>query len=187
MTNDGLLGEVSETVGRRVREARKRLRWSVEELAEACARVGGGQLTVDALYALESGRRDPKTRRRRRSVTVDELFVLAAALGPPPVDLLVPPDLAEDAPYEVAPSVTTTAGRARQWIGGHVFLIDPETVVELAEAMRGQSPARVRELRRTWLTPEREARFAYRADDLPRAREVFGGDADHQEEEGTDG
>ena len=79
-------------------------------------------MTVPSLYALESGRKDRATGRRRRTITVDELPVLAAALRVDPVDLLVSPDLADDAPVQLAPGVSTTAATARAWIGGRAFL-----------------------------------------------------------------
>ena len=58
----------------------------MEELAERCP--AGSGLTVAALYALESGRREPATGRRRRHVTVDEWIALAEAFDVEPAELL---------------------------------------------------------------------------------------------------
>jgi transcriptional regulator with XRE-family HTH domain len=143
MTNvAGSLTEASETVGRRVGEVRRDLGWSVEQLAERCAQAGAPQLTVNALYVIESGRKEKATGRRRRHVTVDELLLLAVALGVAPVDLLVPSTVADDAPVNVAPEVTTTAGAAREWIGGGLLKTAPQSLAELAEAIRFMPKAR---------------------------------------------
>lgn len=173
---DAGLGEVSGIVGRRVRETRTRLGWSIERLADACSQAGASELTVNALYALEGGRRDRATGRRRRHVTVDELLVLAAAMETYPADLLVPRDLPDDAPYQLSPGISTTAARARRWIEGRVFLVAPETLPDLADATRGMSVEGSREAAAEWLTPERQAQLAWR---LPSPTDA--GEADQQE------
>jgi transcriptional regulator with XRE-family HTH domain len=78
----------SDVLGDRVRQLRKQRGWSVEQLAERCEEVGAPKLTVSALYAIESGRRD-KTGRRRRHVTVEEYLALSLALGVSPRALLL--------------------------------------------------------------------------------------------------
>jgi transcriptional regulator with XRE-family HTH domain len=80
----------SEVVGERVRQLRKRRGWSIEQLAERCVEVGAPQLTVPALYVIESGRREKGTNRRRRNVTVDEWLALALAFEVAPIVLAVP-------------------------------------------------------------------------------------------------
>jgi hypothetical protein len=122
---EGLIG-ISEEVGRRVLRRRKdELHISIEELAERCEAAGAPQLTVNALYVIEGGRRDRATGRRRRLVTVDEAVALAVALQLHPVDLLVPPELDDDEPYQLTPRVTTSAANARDWIAGRDLLQPP--------------------------------------------------------------
>ncbi|MEU2625750.1 hypothetical protein [Kitasatospora sp. NPDC007106] len=92
---------------------------TAKALAEECAKLGLPGLTAQALSNIESGRRGPDGR-RRRDVTVDELFGLAFALSVAPVHLLVPPvDGEEVALYRVVPAGNpTTPGFARAWIRG---------------------------------------------------------------------
>ncbi len=66
---------------------RKARGWQPADLAARCAELGHEELTENVIENIESGRRD-KGGRRRRSVTVDELRVLADALGFSPVDVL---------------------------------------------------------------------------------------------------
>lgn len=110
----------SDVVGRRVREVREARRLSVKQLAERCGDKAGYELSAQALYNLENGRRD-KDERRRRLVTVDELLALGTALNVAPVHLLVPPDVDEDA-YQVAPGKVAPARDVRAWIRGRVTL-----------------------------------------------------------------
>jgi hypothetical protein len=103
----------SDVVAARVREVRVRRDMSTADLAARCAELGAPRLTVQALYKLE-GQRDPASR-HPRSVTVDELLVLALALNVYPVHLLVPPD-DDKAPYPVTAAVTEPNVRVRHWI-----------------------------------------------------------------------
>ncbi|WP_344047078.1 hypothetical protein [Streptomyces thermoalcalitolerans] len=105
----------SDAVGRRVREVRERRRLTVQQLSELCAEKAGYELSVQALYNLENGRRD-KDGRRRRLVTVDELLALATALNVAPVHLLVDPDSSE--PYPVTTLVSAPPPAVRSWIRG---------------------------------------------------------------------
>lgn len=147
------LSDVSETVGSRVRQVREGHRWSVEDVAARCAAAGAPQLTVHALYALESGRKEKGTGRRRRHITVDEFLVLAYVLGIHPVDLLVPASLISSAPYNIAPGVTTTAGRARNWIAGLGFIDDPETRNDLVKALQWMTADRADRIAEHWAPP----------------------------------
>lgn len=109
---------VSDSVAERVQQVRKKRGWTVKQLAERCAELGAPELTAQALYNLENGRRDDSGR-RRRDVTVDELLKLAYVLSVAPVHLLVPPvDGNEVVPYRFIEGVTTTPGFARAWIRG---------------------------------------------------------------------
>jgi transcriptional regulator with XRE-family HTH domain len=76
----------SEVVGTRVRELRHSRGQSVDELARAAVDAGHPELTRDAVYAIESGRR--LDGRRRRTVSVDELLAFAEVLGVPVFELL---------------------------------------------------------------------------------------------------
>jgi len=81
---------VSDFVGDRVRQLRKSHGWNMEELADRCVRAGRPELTANALWLLEGGRR--KDDERTRQVTVDELVALAGAFGRSTEDLLFAPD-----------------------------------------------------------------------------------------------
>lgn len=78
---------VSDIVASRVREARRGRRWQVADLAARCAELGHPELSTAVIQNIEGGRRD-KDGNRRRAVTVDELRVLADALGFSPADVL---------------------------------------------------------------------------------------------------
>ncbi|MGP4092758.1 helix-turn-helix domain-containing protein [Streptomyces sp. KR55] len=109
---------MSDSVAERVQQVRKKRGWTVKQLAERCAELGAPELTAQALYNLENGRRDDSGR-RRRDVTVDELLKLAYVLSVAPVHLLVPPvDGDAVVPYRFIEGVTTTPGFARAWIRG---------------------------------------------------------------------
>jgi transcriptional regulator with XRE-family HTH domain len=75
-------------VGERVREIRRRRQQSVADLAKAAAAAGHPELTRDAIYAIESGRR--LQGRRRRTVSVDELLAFAEVFDVPISVLLWP-------------------------------------------------------------------------------------------------
>jgi transcriptional regulator with XRE-family HTH domain len=82
----------SDRVAERVRDLRRRGGWfSIKAFAARCAEVGPPYLTAAALMNLESGR--CKDGRRTRAITVDELVVLARALGVSPTDLLDTEDM----------------------------------------------------------------------------------------------
>ncbi|WAL67211.1 helix-turn-helix transcriptional regulator [Amycolatopsis cynarae] len=106
----------SDVVGDRVRQVRKLRRLSVEELAERCEQVGAPQLTVPALYVIESGRRERETGRRRRMVTVDEWLALALALNVSPLVLLLPDQF--DARFDLTAGTSAQASDVVQWIIG---------------------------------------------------------------------
>lgn len=97
-----------QAIARRVREARKARGWSAQQLAERCADLGMPELDRSTIANIENG--------RRQRVGVDELLVLALALGVAPVHLLVP--LHEEW-YAVTPEHITGASRVRQWVRGN--------------------------------------------------------------------
>jgi transcriptional regulator with XRE-family HTH domain len=67
-------------IGERVRSLRRQRGWTAQRLAEECARAGQPSLTRGTLAKIESG--------VRKSVTAEELIVLAGSLGVPVSDLL---------------------------------------------------------------------------------------------------
>ena len=83
-------------VAERVKHYRRRLGWSVRQLAEECAWLGAPQLTEASLGNIERG---PGGKRKRRDVTVDELMILGYALGVPPLLLMIP--LGENEPLRI--------------------------------------------------------------------------------------
>ncbi|WP_370420297.1 hypothetical protein AB8O64_19645 [Streptomyces sp. QH1-20] len=80
----------SDVIADQVRHHRTRLNLSREQLAAECARLGAPELTYAALVSIELGRRDKKTGKRRRDISVDELLVLGLALAVPPLLLVLP-------------------------------------------------------------------------------------------------
>jgi transcriptional regulator with XRE-family HTH domain len=109
----------------------------------------------------ETGRPIPvlglrRIERGERRVDVDDLLALALVLSAHPVDLLVPGNAEVDDPYPVTPTVTTTAGTARGWIGGTAFLVEPESPMDFAIAIRTMPKDRAQSMSRAWFTPERQ-------------------------------
>jgi transcriptional regulator with XRE-family HTH domain len=76
------MGDLSVTsrVADRVRLLRAQKRWSARQLAEACARAGARSLTRSTIAKIESG--------VRKSVTADEIAVLAQVFGVSPSGLI---------------------------------------------------------------------------------------------------
>lgn len=73
--------QVSEHVAEKIRDARRQRGWKTDDLAERCG------LTGNIIENIESGRRD-RDGRRRRDITVDELFAISEALNVGPLKLL---------------------------------------------------------------------------------------------------
>jgi transcriptional regulator with XRE-family HTH domain len=115
----------SDFVGQRIKDLRKRRGWSLEGLADRCAELGAGQITEHVIENIEHGRRDRRSGRRRRAVTVDELLIFAYALDVAPVHLLVP---TQETRYPYVPQEPISdehgvypagiSSRVRQWIRG---------------------------------------------------------------------
>jgi transcriptional regulator with XRE-family HTH domain len=153
----------SDIVGDQVREIRKRLGLSVDELAERCSVAGAPELTANALYLVEGGRRDKEGRRRRR-ITVDELLVLAFALDVSPIALLLPPRRGD---YPLTSGIQADAENVYLWLTGdrRQPTDDPDSATGAhGWAMQEADEAR-RALRRTlpWLpgmTPDDHIRYA---------------------------
>jgi Helix-turn-helix. len=108
--------KLSDAVAERVRRYRLRADLTREQLAERCAALGAPDLTAAAITNIETGRRNRATGVRRREVTVDELVVLAKALGVPPILLIYPVGEAETC--EVLPGRTMGTWAAVRWFTG---------------------------------------------------------------------
>jgi transcriptional regulator with XRE-family HTH domain len=103
-------------VARRVKEERKRLGWTQKDLARRLAELGHGNEDQQPTIArIESG---------KRTVPIDELFALAAALETSPVYLLTPLD--ESELVAVTPRVTIPANAARAWLRGAPVPMGPQ-------------------------------------------------------------
>lgn len=101
-------GPVGDAVAANVTRIREACRATYVDLSKRLTDLGH-PIAVLGLRRIERG---------ERRVDTDDLLALAVALGVHPVDLLVPPDLADDAPYKVAPLRVATADDVRAWIGG---------------------------------------------------------------------
>jgi transcriptional regulator with XRE-family HTH domain len=158
----------SDRIAELVRERRRQLNLTREQIADRCAEIGAPQLTTAALTNIETGRRRASGA-RRREVSVEELLILAVVLGVQPVNLVVPPTAEDGEPYAVTPEVTAPAAVVRDWIGGLRFLVDPETPAELGQAVVFMPKDRAEQFSREWFTPQRQAesnRAALRYDGL---------------------
>ncbi|MEU0784170.1 XRE family transcriptional regulator [Streptomyces sp. NPDC006173] len=135
----------------------------------------------------ETGRPIPvlglrRIERGERRVDVDDLLALALVLSAHPVDLLVPGDAEDDAPYPVTPTVTTTAATARGWIGGTAFLVEPTSPLEFATAIRTMPRGRAQAMSRLWFTPERQRDWNQQAYDW----DIRQGEERRRKQGGTD-
>ena len=133
------LGPAGETLARNVERIRKGQRLTFVALADRLAEIGR-PIPVLGLRRIE---------RAERRVDADDLLALAYAFGVPPVDLLVPGSAADDEPFSIAPTVTTTAVLARDWIAGRGIL--PSTAAALAAAIRWMPPRRGKAVMHEWV------------------------------------
>ncbi|HTJ68766.1 MAG TPA: helix-turn-helix transcriptional regulator [Actinospica sp.] len=134
---------MSDVVGDRIRATRKRRGWSAQKLADQLAAAGAPELSMFVISNIESGRRKADGK-RRREVSVDELFLIAYVLGVPPVHLLVP-DEDSETPVEVAPGARVDGPNLMlRWIRGDQTLpgVDPRgffaATLEHVQAPDGQ-------------------------------------------------
>lgn len=120
----------SDAVADRVRKVRLKQGLKATDLAQRCLELGVPHLTAATISNIETGRRDDDGR-RRRTVSVDELFALAAALNVAPVHLLIPLD--SEAPYKVTPAREANAPDVRAWVRGFDLLPDTDPRVFWSE------------------------------------------------------
>jgi len=81
--------------------------------------MGAPQLTAASLGNIERGQ-DKGAKRRRRDVTVEELMVLARALGVPPLLLMVPLDAGKEQ-VELVPGEAWYVWDAAKWVTGEAY------------------------------------------------------------------
>lgn len=96
---------VSDVAARQIARLRRQRGWTARRLATECAALGATHLTPSVIANIETGRPDAQGR-RRRDLTVDELFVFAYALAAPLPVLLLP--LAADDPVAGDNTVSPT-------------------------------------------------------------------------------
>ncbi|WJV47643.1 helix-turn-helix domain-containing protein [Streptomyces flavofungini] len=141
------LGPAGETLMHNIKRIREGQRLTFVELSERLAETRR-PIPVLGLRRIERG---------ERRVDVDDLFALAHVLGVSPVDLLIPLDLADDEPYNVTPKVSTTAGMARDWIGGMGFL-STTGAADLARALQWMPKSRADVVAARWVRRDAQER-----------------------------
>ena len=104
----------SDIVAAQVRTIREMKGLTREQLAARCSELGETELTPGPIGSIETGRPDAEGRRRRR-ITIDELLVLAKALGVPPILLLFP---ADSNLIELLPDTSISPQAAIDWFTG---------------------------------------------------------------------
>lgn len=129
----------SEVLPGQVRRIRRLRGWTQREFADELDRTAPeAKLTRGAVAKIESG---------SRGVTLDELFVLAAALNVSPTYLLTPEE--DTTEVAVADGFNWAAGWVRQWLQGSTPL--PPTADQ--DAYFSVAPARERRRHRVGLHP----------------------------------
>lgn len=103
---------VSDIAGDRIRTARERRGWTLQQLADAAAELGG-RLSRHAIHDIERGR-PGKGAERQRQITLDEWLILAEALAVPPLWLIVPLDGRDQ--LATAPASARGPASAIPWI-----------------------------------------------------------------------
>ena len=91
-----------------MRQLRREQGMSAQRLAERCAELGHPEINRDRIASLET--------RRRRPLTVTELFILSVALNVAPVHVLVSTE--DDSEQELTRSIVTTTAQLRAWVRG---------------------------------------------------------------------
>ncbi|WP_166387708.1 helix-turn-helix domain-containing protein [Catellatospora methionotrophica] len=111
MTQPDWPARVAATVASQVKRLREDRKISAQQLADACAGLGY-PLQRSVLANFESG--------RRQTVTLADVYVLAQALGVPPLALMVPVGVAES--VEILPGSDVPIVEAMKWLAGEEAL-----------------------------------------------------------------
>ena len=111
----------------RLAQARRGLTQS--ELAKKI-RAMGVSMDRATIAKIEAGAASGRTKGRK--VSIEELLILAAALGVSPIHLLVPLD--DESPVAVTPEVTRSARSVRAWIRGQIPLREADARTFYSEA-----------------------------------------------------
>jgi len=106
----------SDYAASRIREVRRLRNMSTSDLAARCAGLGVPRITMAVIENIENGRRNLEGQ-RRRTVSVDELMVIALALNCPPLYLLIPPE-DMDQPYPLTPTEVLNRRYVAEWFSG---------------------------------------------------------------------
>lgn len=137
----------SDVVGQRIKELRRRIGWTAQQLADRLQQAGLEKVTAATISNMETGRRI--NGRRQRHLTIEEVVALAYVFGVGPGELLVTPIF--DAPYEIVPGKTVPMHLVRAWLDMGVALDDVERVWE---RMGRDDSEFAREIRRVWFAEQ---------------------------------
>jgi transcriptional regulator with XRE-family HTH domain len=126
----------SDLVAGRIQANRQARGWSAKELAARCASFGASDLTAAVIANIETGRRN-SAGRRRRDVTVDELFALSLALEVTPVDLLQ--IAGQGTIVQITPDVGASSEELLPWLKGERNSVIPGLLRALASCAACQT------------------------------------------------
>jgi transcriptional regulator with XRE-family HTH domain len=119
------LEKVGQVFARRVREVRDRHRWNQEDLAQRLLELRG--IAPDQKGSLNAERvKVARTESGKRSVSIDEAFLYAAALGVPLLALLDSSDRA----IEIAPKLQLHPYFLRDWTSGEPLSVEDIAISE---------------------------------------------------------
>lgn len=145
----------TELARHRLTDLRKKRGWSARELAETVT-VHGGDISRSTIGKIEAG---------TRPIKLDELFILAVALGGSPLSLLMPE---EDERFEAAPNIPLEPEILVQWFSHE----RPATTNVPPGAWRDSAPRPLLDSLDRWTADD----MARRALDLALANAVERGD-----------
>ncbi len=136
---------VNQDVAQRIQAIRKTRSISRAALAKRCTQLGV-DISHSSLRNIESGRPGADGD-RRRNITIDELFVLAEALGVSPLSLLFPlEEFSPDSVVEILPGRIMNLGAAVGW-----FTARPTSTTDPRKTPPGTNPWSVGEHRVSFL------------------------------------
>lgn len=138
----------SDIVGQRIKELRRRIGWTAQQLGDRLTEAGlGKKITAATISNMETGRR--VNGRRQRHLTIEEVVALAYVFGVGPGELLVSPMFEE--PYEIVPGKSVPMHLVRAWLDMDVALDD---VVLVWERMTRDDSDFAHEIRRVWFNEQ---------------------------------